>query len=543
MPLQISSWNGLDTRFLPGMLQNNALLRAENAVIEHGQIKSLEKLKELGTFDAETFGLANYNGVLVTFGSKNAPALPPGVTYQQLRSPSQSPMTDVTCAVQFGKYMYVIAEYADGTVLHWYNNTIVDDWIVTNDVFQASMDLVWQYFKNKIEKKFPGFICYNAGNKMIVQGLVNQPFSISVSVVNNGSKINAASVATIQNATSSAPQRSEITFSGIFESQDVFSITINSIAFSTEGKALTVARQVVVCNGRLFAFVGNVLFFSGLEEPLQWDPLIDSTAGFIETANWQYGTSDIVNIAAFNDYLLVQNRTASMIWSVPADEEQFALVQTFPNMAAPVPVTQQQLNEQLMLVVTSAGIRAVSPKAALAGQFLSTTDGEQIDAIVADKLASAQSALSVYWPEKRRYYLFFDDAFGVVASLGDTLTWSTCNFGYDILVACRANNTLFMRDAQHKLLTFSSEEKAESIVQTVWFSSADTVGFEHLHAIAFGTWTVEYAIDEDINYWQRVGFLDTTVSKPTKKLTLGVRSNIIGLRFKGRGVLGSIVVD
>lgn len=130
--IQIQNFKfGLDSRRSELTSQPGALVRCENAHINHGG--EIEKRKgffrnQLG-YPTNTFGLEYTSVGRVTFGSDAAPnaALPNGVTYQRLQSPSGADMTAVPFSSNFQGSAFVIATFSDGVSLCFYGGTLVDD--------------------------------------------------------------------------------------------------------------------------------------------------------------------------------------------------------------------------------------------------------------------------------------------------------------------------------------------------------------------------------------------------------------------------------
>ncbi|WP_326898899.1 hypothetical protein [Bradyrhizobium sp.] len=77
-----------------------------------------------------TLGLACDNNSLYAFGSGAAPAMPRGVLYQRLQHPDGStPLVRVRSFDLFAGKIYVVAEFGDGTLFHFYDGVRVTDWI------------------------------------------------------------------------------------------------------------------------------------------------------------------------------------------------------------------------------------------------------------------------------------------------------------------------------------------------------------------------------------------------------------------------------
>lgn len=78
-----------------------------------------------------TFGAAVVRSQLYVFGSADlASSMPIGIQYQRLQAPSAAAMVDVLAVKAFAGKLYVIAEYADGNIHHFYDGARVTDWDV-----------------------------------------------------------------------------------------------------------------------------------------------------------------------------------------------------------------------------------------------------------------------------------------------------------------------------------------------------------------------------------------------------------------------------
>lgn len=121
---------GLDRRKLPVSSPQGSLQTLSNAHITRGgEIeKRLALTNELTLPTAQTFGLEGANGVLYTFGSVLAPAVPAGITYQRLPHPSGAAMSGIVSSEFFDGKIFAVARYENGDILHFYNGVQVADW-------------------------------------------------------------------------------------------------------------------------------------------------------------------------------------------------------------------------------------------------------------------------------------------------------------------------------------------------------------------------------------------------------------------------------
>ncbi len=103
-----------------------------------GDVEKRKSFVSKYTLPAGTFGLAATNSALYTFGSAVDPGVPAGMTYQRLQHPDTTPsMTAILSVELFDGMLYVIAEYSNGDVIHFYNGAVVADWL--NGIVRSAM--------------------------------------------------------------------------------------------------------------------------------------------------------------------------------------------------------------------------------------------------------------------------------------------------------------------------------------------------------------------------------------------------------------------
>ena len=120
--------DGLDSRKSILSAPAGSLQQCTNAHITRGgEIEKRKAFVFQYNLPPGTFGLKGSKGQLYVFGSAAPPLMPPGVNYQQLASPTGSNMIKVVQAENYGGKPYVVAEYDDGSVFHFYNGARVTD--------------------------------------------------------------------------------------------------------------------------------------------------------------------------------------------------------------------------------------------------------------------------------------------------------------------------------------------------------------------------------------------------------------------------------
>lgn len=120
--------SGMDTRRMAVLSVPGSLISLVNGHINRGgEIEKRLAFVEQIQLPDSTFGLAAIGGTLYTFGSAASVTFPTGspsnLVYQQLAHPSGAAMAKVIQASAFAGLPYVIAQYDDGTIYHYYNGS------------------------------------------------------------------------------------------------------------------------------------------------------------------------------------------------------------------------------------------------------------------------------------------------------------------------------------------------------------------------------------------------------------------------------------
>lgn len=122
---------GLDTRKMPETLSGGSAIKAQDGHVSRGgEFEQRAAFVNSYTLPAgATVSLGAGVSGLYVFGSGAPPAMPRGVTYQQLQHPDGStPIVRVLSAELFASKLYAVAEYNDGTIYHFYDGVRVTDW-------------------------------------------------------------------------------------------------------------------------------------------------------------------------------------------------------------------------------------------------------------------------------------------------------------------------------------------------------------------------------------------------------------------------------
>ncbi len=177
-----------------------------------------------------TFGLQNTGTDIVVFGDTSSPpeGIPSGVNYQGLVHPKGEVMSEILWTELYDGKIYAIAKYADDSVIHFYNGTIVHDWINgTVQEWMTTNNDIANYFKQQVNDTLNGYSATVSGGVLTITGPVGTNYAISASAENGGDTDDQAiSINQTQSATSAS---GEVLATGSFDvTRALNSYTINS---------------------------------------------------------------------------------------------------------------------------------------------------------------------------------------------------------------------------------------------------------------------------------------------------------------------------
>ncbi|WP_156428675.1 hypothetical protein [Magnetospirillum sp. XM-1] len=289
----------------PGSLQT-----LSNAHITRGgEIEKRKAFVGKYTLPAGTFGMAAANSKLYVFGSATAPAVPTGVTYQRLQHPDGLTMSRVVDAEVFNGKLYVLAEYSDGSVFHFYDGALVTDWgagIVRSAM--TNNDGIAEHLRALIDAD-ADYTATRVGSVVTVTGPVGTTYAVSTTATNGGATDNQALTAAT----------TQVAISGISETRASGTVTI------TGGTANTAATGTVTLTGGASGSVSSITV-NGVEvlgATVNYNASLTQTATDIATQINSYTSSPEYTAAAVGAVV-----TISAAQSVGADANGFVVAAT-----------------------------------------------------------------------------------------------------------------------------------------------------------------------------------------------------------------------
>lgn len=456
---------GLDTRKSAFTTPPGALLRCNNAHIGRGA--EIEKRKAFALHSdlsatPGTAGLVPAGGILYVFGSSDLDQPPEGVSYQKLAHPDDSSiaLTAVLSADAFAGRVYVVAEFADGQVFHYYDGTRVTAW----DAIAAgalSPEGVTRQFIAKMSG-VPGLRAGLLDSAAVMDPQLYVTYSqadapgggaITTSIASNSATPPAFSqtegIGTYTGPDGYSFYSATLTLSGDVSPGDVFTVTYTPdagtpVTFTVHAGVGETGQFVRTFGDKIYCLVGSLLYFSGYSgtppapDPTVWPGADAPGTGFINMATQDAGASNLTSLAPYQGYLAVFSEAAIQIWSMDADPARNAQVQVLPNIGTAAPQSVLAYGDQDVFFLAPSGIRSL--RARSLGNLAGVEDvGTPIDGQVLDFLATltgAQraAAVSVVEPTSGRYLLAVGSVIYVFSRFpgSGVAAWSTYEIGATI---------------------------------------------------------------------------------------------------------------
>lgn len=236
-----------------------------------GEIEKRKSFVSTYTLPAGTVGLAAAMSTLYVFGSGADPGVPSGVTYQRLQHPdSGRTLSAIVDWDVFDGKIYVVGEFDDGSVHHYYDGAIVTDWrdgVVRTG--QVDLATVAEALKALIDAD-ADYTATRASNVITVTGPSGEAFAVTTlaangegnaaddqamatvttqSAVAGVAEVVATGALTVTGGTAATPSQGSVELTG-GASGSVDGITVNGVQIMSGAEAFdgdldTTAQNVV----------------------------------------------------------------------------------------------------------------------------------------------------------------------------------------------------------------------------------------------------------------------------------------------------------
>lgn len=569
---------GLDTRRMGATTPGNALIRAVNCHISRGgEIEKRAAFVTSATLPAGTLGLAATLNSLYVFGSGAPPTMPPGVLYQRLQHANgTTALTRVLSWDLYAGLLYVVGEFADGSIAHFYNGvrvtTLYDGRasagftvesghaaITTPDPIPAStVDQIWVGGVALLTSAVTWATSNEATASAIANAINTGPAATTYSSTAAGARVNIIAV-----AAGAAPNGRAVSFS--LANDFVVNPATGLVMQGGSSTGVQAGDFVKTVGQKMYATASSHLAFSGVAQPTKWTT--DTVgAGFIDLSAQASGAEKLTAMARYQSLVAIFAERTIQVWSLDPDPALNRLTQVLNNTGTSSPLSVTQFGDSDLFYLDESGLRSM--RARDSSNAAATTDiGVPIDTIITAKMRSLTDAertnvIGLIEPRDGRFWLIMKDIIYVFSyfSGAKISAWTTyepsdtAGAAFNIEAACTFNKRVYARSGNRVFAHggTGSEVAYDETVADVWLPYLDansptrSKSWNGLDAALEGEWTASFGMDSNIPTAEdRIAILfETSYSSPSIP-SLG-DSTHISPRFRTRGAgaarLGSIVL-
>lgn len=450
---------GLDARRLPETLQGNTLLLGRDGHITRGgEFEKRAAFVKVGTLPAgETKGLGATPAVgLYVFGSAAVPGiLPAGVTYQRLIHPTNATL-DLARVLSIDVYagkLYVVAEFSDASVNHYYDGAVVPDWY--DGRARAAVTITGGSGGGAISSITIGGVevlgasvswnstaAQTAADVAAQINLYLSPPDYTATAVDNVVNIVAADAGPTPNGLSVVLTATSVSYAP--SSQVMAGGAVASGTFQPGSFVRTYKKKVLSTSGPL-------LHFSGLQQPTKWKT--DTVgAGFIDMSTESAGSEELTAVAAYQQYAAIFSDTAVQIWYLDPDPTQNRQVQVLSNTGTGSPRSVTQFGDNDLFYLDESGLRSL--RARDSSNAAATTDiGSPIDPLLTvdlkalSALERTANVVGLIEPGEKRFWLAVKDRIYVFSFFpaAKISAWTTYEPGFVIDDMVVYNRRVYLR--------------------------------------------------------------------------------------------------
>jgi len=399
-----------------------------------------------------TKGMAHINNQIFVFGGQAEPAgFPAGVTYQRLQHPldGKIELERVLDVEAFDGRVYAIAQFADGSLFHYYDGRRVTSWdgiavaVTTNDAIAASLAA-------RIDQNVNVSASVSGTVITIVATNDNTPFVVTGSAINGGAVDDQNLIVTeTQPSQPGVPQISTVEVVGTFEAADTFTVTVDGVANTIRADAAGTGTSILALDTKLYSTVDTLLYFSGVNAAENWTTSIG--AGFTNIGNQGSGDETQVALAEFQGNLASFSRQSVRILSTDVDPDNNQPVASVRNSGTIAPGSVTHYGNLDVFYLSDSGIRSLQPRGVT--DTVNVDDvGTQIDKLVIDQIAEipgdvTERAVGAFEPIDGRFWMAVGSRIYVLSKYPNAKVhaWSTYELPFDVDEMVNADGRMYVR--------------------------------------------------------------------------------------------------
>ena len=209
---------------------------------------------------------------------------------------------------------------------------------------------------------------------------------------------------------------------------------------------------------KMYAVIGKILYFSAVNDPMQWDA--GTGHGYINLSLQDSDSETLSALEVYYDKLAVFSSEAIQIWAVDPDPLQNAFVQLLRSTGTLAPRSPLQYGSGDVLYLDESGIRSVKARDSSNSAAVSDIGSPVDPALLALRRAKGDAymntGIALLEPSVGRFWLVFSDEIYVLSYFpGPKITaWSHYSLEFTVAHAVTCGGRIFLRSTNDKLYVY-----------------------------------------------------------------------------------------
>lgn len=263
-------------------------------------------------------------------------------------------------------------------------------------------------------------------------------------------------------------QVNKLTFGGTYEANDLFTVTINGLAYVATGKASGTGSSAFTYKQRMWSVAGTLFLGSKLNDPSNWS---DSAAasGFvqIDASNESEGSERLVCVGQYSNYAVVFGRSQIRLYTISTDAAEISFYQSLDNTGTFAQRSVLAYGNNDVFYLDPTGVRSIRARDVLNAAYVNDV-GTAIDPFVHEHLRTLAidtiaRAVSVVEPVDGRYWLAVDNRIYVLSYFPSSkvTAWSYYELPVKIEDFVRDSAKLYVRGNDDKIYLYGGDSGEE----------------------------------------------------------------------------------
>jgi hypothetical protein len=542
---------GLDARRLAETTGGGSLIKAVDAHITRGgEVEKRAAFVKAYDLPAGTVGLAANATGLVVFGKAASPTMPSGVAYERLDNGGAENLAYVPAWDLYDGRIYAVGEYVDGTLSHFYDETLVSDWY--DGKARYSFDVIGGTGGGTLDT-------LTVGGISVISGAVSWNTDTDTTADDIAADINSHVSTPEYNAVANGNRVTIIAdidgtaANGLEVVATVTDVSLSALTGEMAGGATASTTFqpgafVKTLGRKMFALSGTLVHFSGLDDPESFNT--DSVgAGFVDMSKEARLEDDLTALATYNQYVAIFERRTVLVYFFDPDPALTRKSQILLNTGTEYPRSVTQFGDADVFYLDTTGLRSL--RARDSSSAAATSDiGIPIDELVRADIEAltgddTRRVFGVIEPKDARFWLIIKNKIYVFSYFpgSKVSAWTLYLPGFDVdevvawrgKVYLRTGDAIYVYGGAEASLTYDATSAKAWLPYLNADKPTDDKRWTGVDAAVRGTWNISFGFDPLNEHYSDIIATVAETSYDAKRLSTLGRSTHVSVRFESTG--------